>query len=64
MRRTRLFALLLLAPLLAHCAGGDPVRIVPPERVTTSTRDAGQAAALISAYRRSRGLGTVVTTRA
>jgi uncharacterized protein YkwD len=52
-------AALALAPLLAQCAGNDLAKVVPSGKVATSTRDAAQAAALISAYRRSRGLGPV-----
>lgn len=53
-----LAAVLLLA--LAGCAGDDLVRTVAADKVTTSTRDAALAAALISEYRQSRGLGAVV----
>lgn len=58
MRRRAVLAF-ALAPLLAQCAGDDLVRVVPADKVTTSTRDAAQAAALISDYRRARGLGPV-----
>lgn len=56
--RALLAALVACTPLLVQCAD-DPARIVPGDRVTTSTRDAAEAAELISAYRRSRGLGPV-----
>ncbi|MBV9078350.1 MAG: CAP domain-containing protein [Methylobacteriaceae bacterium] len=57
--RRFLAALPLLA--LAHCAGGDDlVRVLPPEAVTTTTGEAGEAARLISEYRHGRGLGPVV----
>jgi uncharacterized protein YkwD len=59
MRIKTILAALALAPLLAQCAGNDLAKMVPSEKVTTSTRDAAQAAALISEYRRSRGLGPV-----
>ena len=52
-------AALALAPLLAQCGGTDLAKVVPSDKVTTSTRDAAQAAALISEYRRSRGLSPV-----
>lgn len=59
--RPRLLALLCLlaSPLLARCAGDDLARVVPGDKVTTSTRDAAAAARLISEYRASRGLGPV-----
>ncbi|NNM73670.1 CAP domain-containing protein [Enterovirga aerilata] len=59
MRIRLLLTALAVAPLLAHCAGDDLTKIVPSDKVTTSTRDAAQAAALISEYRKSRGLGPV-----
>ena len=59
MRIRNILAALALAPLLAQCAGTDLVKVVPSGNVTTSTRDAAQAAALISEYRKSRGLGPV-----
>jgi uncharacterized protein YkwD len=52
-------AALAVAPLLTQCGGGDLARVVPSEKVTTSTGDAAQAAALISEYRKARGLGPV-----
>lgn len=51
-------ACLMLAPLLAQCSG-DLAQVVPSDKVTTSSRDAGRAAELISAYRRQHGLGPV-----
>lgn len=51
-------ALLTLAPFLVQCAD-DLAKVVPGDRVTTSTRDAAQAAELISAYRTARGLEAV-----
>jgi uncharacterized protein YkwD len=59
MRIKTVLAALALAPLLAQCAGTDLAKVVPSEKVTTSTRDAAQAAALISEYRKARGLGPV-----
>ena len=59
MRIRFVLATLALAPLLAQCGGSDLAKVVPSEKVATSTRDAAQAAALISEYRRSRGLGPV-----
>lgn len=56
----RLFAACLLAaPLLAGCAGGDLAKTVPSEKVSVSSRDAADAAALISSYRVAHGLGPV-----
>lgn len=57
--RVKVAVLALIAPMLAQCGSADLVRTVPAGKVSTTTRDAGQAAALISAYRRSRGLGPV-----
>lgn len=45
---------------LAHCAEDELVRTVPADKVAVSTRDAGEAATIISAYRKSNGLGPVV----
>lgn len=61
-RRSRppLLAVLLLSLGLTHCALDSGIR-VPPEQVTVSTTDAGEAAALISRYRAGRGLSAVVT---
>lgn len=60
MRNRALVALCLaLSPLLAHCAGDDLAKVVPGDRVTTTTRDAAAAARLISEYRVARGLGPV-----
>lgn len=59
MRRRALVASLALAPWLAQCAGDDLVRTVPADKVSTTTRDAVQAARLISEYRAARGLGPV-----
>jgi uncharacterized protein YkwD len=59
MRIKLTLAALALAPLLAQCAGTDLAKVVPSDKVTTSTREAAQAAALISAYRKARGLGPV-----
>ena len=50
---------LVVAPLVAQCAGDDLAKIVPGDKVTTSTRDAVKAAQLISEYRRAKGLGPV-----
>ena len=60
MRRAALLPVLLLAPFLAQCGGGELAKVVPAEKVSLSSRDAGEAASLISAYRRSRGLPPVV----
>jgi uncharacterized protein YkwD len=62
--RLKVLLVALAAPLLAHCGGPDLTRVVPPNKVTTSTRDAAEAAALISAYRRSRGLPAVTADAA
>ncbi|WP_375459389.1 CAP domain-containing protein [uncultured Enterovirga sp.] len=61
MRRRALAAAfcLALSPLLAQCAGDDLAKVVPGDRVTTSTRDAGAAARMISEYRVARGLAPV-----
>jgi uncharacterized protein YkwD len=48
----------LLLTLLAQCAS-DLARVVPSEKVSTSTRDAAQAAAIISQYRVQHGLSPV-----
>jgi uncharacterized protein YkwD len=58
MRFRTVLAALAVAPLLAQC-GSDLAKVVPSDKVTTSTRDAAQAAALISAYRKSHGLSAV-----
>lgn len=61
MRRRALACLLLclaLLPLLAGCAD-DLAKLVPGDKVTTSSRDADHAARLISEYRRAHGLGAV-----
>lgn len=50
---------LLVAPVLAQCAGGDLARKIAPDKVSTSTRDAERAATLISQYRAANGLGAV-----
>lgn len=55
--RTLLAALPLT--LLAHCAGTDLVKTVPSDKVTTTTRDAAEAARIISQYRAQHGLGPV-----
>ncbi|MDB5512332.1 MAG: hypothetical protein JWR08_1815 [Enterovirga sp.] len=60
LRLAGLLAAIAISPLLAQCAGDDLARVVPAREVATSTRDAGQAAALISAHRKARGLGPVV----
>lgn len=60
MRSRHLAASSVIAAFLAGCAGDDLVRVISPDKVTTSTRDAARAAGLISEYRRSRGLGPVV----
>lgn len=57
--RALVVACLALAPLLVHCAGNDLAKVVPVDKVSTSSRDAVTAALLISEYRRSRGLGSV-----
>lgn len=59
MRLTIILAALALSPLLAQCAGDDLAKVVPSDKVAVSTRDAAAAAALISEYRRSRGLSPV-----
>lgn len=59
-RHASRLAALAAALLLAACGGDDLTRRISPDKVTTSTRDAAQAAALISAYRRANGLGPVV----
>ncbi len=60
MRHRALAATLaLVAALLGGCAGLDFGLSTSPDGVTTSTRDAQQAASLISAYRRAKGLGAV-----
>ena len=56
--RALLAALVACMPLLVQCAD-DLAKVVPGDKVTTSTRDAAEAAELISAYRLSRGLGPV-----
>jgi uncharacterized protein YkwD len=55
--RHALTALLLTS--LAHCAGSDLARTIPSEKVSTSTRDAARAAAIISQYRVQHGLSPV-----
>ena len=57
--RRALFPALAVTLLAAGCAG-DLTRTVPAEKVTTSSADAKRAAALITEYRRARGLGGVV----
>ncbi|MGA0596452.1 CAP domain-containing protein [Enterovirga sp. CN4-39] len=64
MKLKTILAALALAPLLAQCAGDDLTKVVPSDKVTTTTRDAAQAAALISEYRKARGLGPVVADTA
>ena len=59
MRIRHVLTALALAPFLAQCAGTDLTQVVPSDKVKTSTRDAAQAAALISEYRKARGLGPV-----
>ena len=61
MRLRFLAALPLLC--LAQCAGDELVQTVPADKVTVSTKDADEAATLISAYRKSHGLGAVVADR-
>lgn len=53
-------ALVAVPALLAGCGRDDLARLVPGDKVMTSSREAGRAAELISQYRRSRGLGPVV----
>lgn len=58
----RIIAAILLATsslALAQCAG-DRATLVPSEKVSVTSRDAAEAAVLVSAYRRSKGLGPVV----
>ena len=55
----RRVAAALLLTSLAHCAGNDLVQTMPSDKVSTSTRDAAQAATLISQYRAAHGLGPV-----
>ena len=63
MTKLRLAALAALLAALAGCAGDELARTIPPEAVTTTTRDAAQAAALITAYRQAHGLGPVAADR-
>lgn len=50
----------LLLTSLAHCAGSDDLaRTIPAEKVSVSTRDASEAAHLISLYRVAHGLSPV-----
>jgi uncharacterized protein YkwD len=58
MRLRNLLAALPLA-LLAHCASNDLVKTVPSEKVSISSKDAGEAARLISQYRVQHGLSPV-----
>jgi uncharacterized protein YkwD len=55
--RLALAALLLAG--LARCAGNDLARNVPSDKVSTSSRDAAEAASLISQYRVAHGLSPV-----
>lgn len=56
----RLLALcLVLLPLLADCASDELAKTVPSDRVSVTSRDAAEAAALISSYRAAHGLGPV-----
>lgn len=56
----RLVALcLILLPALAGCAGDDLVKTISSDRVSVTSRDAGEAAKLISAYRVAHGLSPV-----
>jgi uncharacterized protein YkwD len=57
----RLRNLLVPVPLLllAQCTGGNVVGTAPTGKITTSSRDARQAAAMISRYRAAHGLGPV-----
>lgn len=57
MRRI-LLAASLAAPLLASCSS-DLAKRIPSAQVSTSTADAGEAAALISRYRVAQGLPPV-----
>ena len=56
---TRPLAAAVLLLSLARCAGDDLAATIPGGRVTVSSRDAGEAARLISQYRAARGLGPV-----
>jgi uncharacterized protein YkwD len=49
----------LLLTTLAQCGGSELARNVPSDKVSTSTRDASEAARLISQYRVQHGLGPV-----
>ena len=62
MRLARL-ACLLAAPLLAQCGGGELAKTVPSEKVRLSSTEAAEAASLISAYRRAKGLSPVTADR-
>ena len=58
MRLALALACVLAAPLLASCST-DVAKRVPSAQVSTSTGDAGEAAALISRYRVAQGLPPV-----
>ena len=59
MNRRLLALCLFLLPALAGCAGDELVKTISSDRVSVSSRDAGEAAKLISAYRVSHGLSPV-----
>lgn len=59
MRFRSLLPSLGVLAILAGCTD-DLARVVPADKVTTSTADSKQAALLISEYRKARGLGPVV----
>lgn len=58
MRLRNLLAAIPLASL-AHCAGTDLAKTIPSDKVSTSTREAAEAARIISQYRAQHGLGPV-----
>jgi uncharacterized protein YkwD len=58
MNRRALLTILIAAPLLAAC-GSDVATRVPPTKVSTSTAEASEAAAMISRYRLAQGLSPV-----
>jgi uncharacterized protein YkwD len=59
MRRAALFALLLVSPLLANCAGDNSPLETSSLPMSVSLSEAKAAARLISQYRATQGLGAV-----